>query len=101
MRRRGPFDSGSARGHEDDGHAFAPDRNLQFGETDSRSGTGTTAMNNRALRNRLLRLEQFAAKATAMSDPACDQFEIGLDLARQIRDDDWRAYQLSRKVFNM
>jgi len=58
-------------------------------------------MSNRALRNRVLRLEQFAAKATAMSDPVCDQFQIDLDLAKQIRDDDWRAYQLSRKGFNM
>ena len=59
------------------------------------------AMSNQALRNRLRRLEQFVGKAHAVSDPVCDQFEIDLDLARQIRDDDWRAYQLSRKVFKM
>jgi hypothetical protein len=59
------------------------------------------AMSNQALRNRLRRLEQFVGKANAMSDPVCDHFEIDLDLAREIRDDDWRAYQLSHKVFHM
>jgi hypothetical protein len=49
------------------------------------------------LRGRVLRLEQLVVKAKAIRDPICEQFKIDPELARAIRDDDWRGYQLSRK----
>src|SRR4051812_42792220 len=54
-------------------------------------------MSRERLRRRLERLERMASTSKAERDPMHDQFLIDPVVARAIRDDEWRAYELLQK----